>query len=176
MQVVINDGGDLRRLAADLRRVGDSGALRRRLTRGIRDAVKPVVPQVRAAYLASSGGRRVGKRTYTTPKRTRQVRIGLRASLARAVTVQVRTSGREAGVIVRVAGKKMPDGMGRIPKLWEGDARPWRHPLFGDREYWYPQSARPVFYPVVRAYAPVVRSAVRRVAAEVVAEMGDRRA
>jgi len=177
MQVVVSDGGDLKRLAADLRRVGDGRALRRQLTRGIRDAVKPAVPAVRAAYLATpTGGARGGRRrTLTTKKRTRTVRMGLRRSLARAVTVQVRTTGRQAGVTIRVAGKKMPDGMGRLPKLWEGNAPRWRHPLFGDREWWYQQPAKPTFNRVVPMFAPQVRAAIQRVAADVVAQMGDRR-
>ena len=125
MRISIDDRGELQTLGRSLRSVEDGSAIRRRMARDIREVAKPAVARVRAAYLA--GPSRTGRGT-------------LRRSLARATTLSARSSGRSAGVVISVKGRRMPDGMGRLPKLYEGAVgSPWRHPLFGDREWWYPQ-------------------------------------
>jgi hypothetical protein len=63
----------------------------------------------------------------------------------------------------------MGDGRGRLPKLYEGTAGGgrWRHPLFGDREWWFQQRPRPTFYRAVRPYARIVERKIYEVATDV---------
>ena len=136
MQITLRDTGDLKRLARDLRDVADGKELRKELTRGMRDILRPLVPQVRAAYrgMPSTGGRHANNRA------------SLRALLARSVRVEVRVSGRTAGARIRADGRRMPDRMKSLPGYVEGERPRWRHPVFGDRAVWVVQRPDPVFY------------------------------
>lgn len=152
--VELRDTGDLKRLAKVLRQAANGKELRKELTTGIRDEVRPIVAQVKAAYRAgpSRGGSRRGPR--------------LRATLAKATRLEVRTSGRQAGVRIRVDGRKMPDGMKAIQKHYEGVLN-WRHPVFGDRDVWVHQQSHPTFYRTVQPNAERIRQRVNEIAADV---------
>lgn len=141
---------DLARLARDLRNLPDGPKIRRRMVAEMRREAQPVAIAVRSAYLS-------GPSHQSGPSH-------LRAALAKAVTIQVKASGRDAGLRIRVAGKKMPDGMGSLPKRYEGTGR-WRHPTFG-RDPWVGQDARPTFYKTVRLFVPRVVTGVERVYAQ----------
>jgi len=177
MQVTIRDAGDLKRITKQLRQVADGKELRKELTRGIRDALRPLVPQVRAAYLAGPS-----KGTRKTPSRRRQP--NLRTLLAKAVRVEVRTSGRMAGARIRTDGRKMPSGMKALPRYWEGPEHfgwrgRWRHPVFPDagprhrftdrtrafatEASWVQQESHPTFYRTVEPHEAQVRRAVDEV-------------
>lgn len=163
MQVTIRDAGDLKRINKQLRQVADGKQLRKELTGGMHKAVRPVVPQVKAAYLASPS------KGHATSSRARRAQPSLRSLLAKATRAEVRLTGRQAGVRVRVDGRKMPPGMKALPRYWEGSKRPWRHPVFGFRgglaviNRWVTQPARPTFDRVVEPYAVPVRAEVDRV-------------
>lgn len=162
MQVQLRDTGDLKAVARALRQHADGKALKRELTRGLREVLRPFVPQVRAAYRARPGyqGRRSRSRAQQPP---------LRRLMAAVTRVEVRTAGKLAGARLRVDGRKMPSGMRALPKAYEGPAayrgRPWRHPVFGDRTRWVAQPSRPTFYPTVRPSEAAARAAVERVVA-----------
>src|SRR5947209_4575786 len=121
---------DLKALARRLRQLEDGKQLRKDLVRGLREAVKPAVDAAKASIrsMPTSGRRHAGP--------------GLRAGVARAVTVQVRTSGRSAGV--RVRARKTPGlrGFANAPKRLNRQAG-WRHPVMGDREAWVSQRGKP---------------------------------
>ena len=151
MRISIDDRGELQALGRALRSVEDGSAIRRRMARDVREAAKPAVARVRAAYLA--GPSRTGHGT-------------LRRSLARATTISARSTGRSAGVVISVKGRRMPDGMGRLPKLYEGEAGAWRHPTYG-RDPWQGQASRPTFYPAVRPYRRIVERKVLEIATDV---------
>lgn len=163
MEVTIRDTGDLRRLARDLKQASNGKQLRQEFTRAVRDALRPVVAEAKAAYLAAPS------QGHASASRQRQGVGDLRLELAKATGMQVRTSGKQAGVRVAVAGKKMPTGRRGVPRYWEGTSRrPWRHPVFGDRATWVAQPRMPrVFYPAVERHRAAVNAAVDRAADEV---------
>ena len=142
MDVTIRDAGDLKRLARDLRDLADGKELRKELTGGFRDVLRPIAAEVKAAYRSG-------------PSRGRRGRPGppLRSLLAKATRVEVRTTGRMAGARVRVDGRKMPDRMKSIPAYWEGYKRPWRWPVYGNRQAWAQGRARPTFDRTVEPHA-----------------------
>jgi hypothetical protein len=139
MQITLHDTGDLKRLARALGKTAEGRQLRRDLSRGFRDVLKPYVPRLRAAYRA--GPSRGGRRFRGVP---------LRTLLARSVRVEVRTSGRQAGARIRADGRRMPNGMKALPAYWEGERPRWRHPVFGNRDVWVTQQPHPAFYRTLR--------------------------
>lgn len=120
MQIAITDKGDLKAFAAAIRREANGKALLKEMRTAFRAEIKPAVQAVKANY---AGGGRV------------------RPALRRATRGEVRTSGKQAGIRVRVDGRKVSLGghSGSIPALWEGYKRPWRHPVYGDRDTWVTQ-------------------------------------
>jgi hypothetical protein len=144
VRVTVRDSADLKSLSKQLRQVADGKQLRKQLTGGIRDALKPVLAQVKAGY--GSGH--------------------LRGQLRRAARIEVRTSGRMAGARLRVDGRKMPDQMKSLPAMWEGLTR-WRHPVFGDRETWVAQDSHPTFYRIVTPQEDRVGRAIDEVLKDV---------
>jgi hypothetical protein len=153
VKVSMVDAGDLKRLAKDLRKHADGKELRKELTGGFRGVLNPVRDQVKAAYLAqpaSAGSHPTG-------------RADLRVLLAKATRTEVRTSGRQAGARVRVDGRKMPNRMKSLPAYREGYKRPWRHPVYGRRESWVAQPARPLFDRITQGHADEGLAAVNRV-------------
>jgi hypothetical protein len=145
VQFELKDSGDLKRLVKALKQVEDGKVLKKELTDGLRGVLRPLVPQVRAAY---TGGpvRSRRRRTDGAPVH----RPGdLRGHLARATRLEVRTAGKLAGARIRVDGRRMPSGMGALPKSYEGE-KPWRHPVFGNPDVWVGQRPTPTFYPAVR--------------------------
>lgn len=108
--------------------------LRRDLYRGINAATKPIRTRMLAglpAYLPSSGGLAAAVRTDTK------------------ITTKRRASGRSAGV--RIQARSNRD----IRALNRGRLR---HPLFGNRRFWYTQRVRPGWFDgPAEAGAPVAR-------------------
>lgn len=141
---------DLVRIARELRHVDDK-ELTRRFRRELRAAAKPLVPAVRQAI------RRIpSTRPYQAG--------GLRGRLSKAVKLEVKTSGRQAGVVIRVDGRKMPSHEKALQSYLEGTKPRWRHPVFGRRTAWVQQPPKPYFYRTVTAAAgPRARAAVGRV-------------
>ena len=151
MQVQFLDAGDLKAVARELRRHADGKRLRKELTDNIRAVLRPIVPQVKAAYLAGPSTRGKARRRGGS----------LRSLLARSVRMEVRTSGKLAGARIRADGRRMPAGMGALPKHWEGPPEGrWRHPVFGNREVWVGQESHPTFY---RAVEPNQAAAQREI-------------
>jgi hypothetical protein len=148
MDATLRPTTDLRKLNRDLRAAADGRALRKELTQSWRGVLRPIAREVQAAYRAAPsrghGGRSL--RSRNAP--------GIRASLARATKVEVRTAGKLAGARLRVDGRKMPARQGSVPAMWEGrpEGVPWRHPVYGDRETWVSQPSRPTFYRITHGH------------------------
>lgn len=157
----IRPTNDLREVAKELRAVADGKALRKELTGGMRDVLRPVLGQARAAWraVASGDARKTGGRA------------DLRTLLAKATRMEVRTSGKQAGVRLRVDGRKMPDGLKALPGYAEGERTRWRHPVFGNRETWVTQQAFPTFYRTVEPHRDDVSRAIDQVLADVKAKI-----
>lgn len=160
MQVRIESGSDLRRVHRNLSRMANGKQLRKRFVKEVRAELRPVAAEVKGAYRSapSKGGRR-----------RPAGRVPLRRALARATTTQVRTTGRDVGIVLRVDGRKMPEGLGGVPAMYE-QRRRWRHPVFG-QDVWVTQDSRPTFDRIVPARASRVRRRVKGLADELARDM-----
>jgi hypothetical protein len=144
MQLTLVDAGDLKAISRGLRHHADGKRLRAELILELKDAARPHVPRVQSAWRSAPAF--AGRRS-----RGRRAQPDLRELLAQATWLQARLTGKEAGVRVRSDGRKMPDQMKALPGYAEGiRRRPWRHPVYGDRETWRTQQPFPRFYDAVQ--------------------------
>lgn len=140
MQLTLVDSGDLKAISRALRKQADGKRLRAELTKELRQAARPLVPKVKAAWRSAPSSR--GKATRRGGS--------LRGQLAKATRVEARLTGKQAGVRVRTDGRRMPDRMKALPGYVEGvRQRPWRHPVYGNRNTWVTQEPFPRFYDAV---------------------------
>ncbi|GHA01536.1 hypothetical protein ACFOOM_12090 [Streptomyces echinoruber] len=148
--VRLRSGRDLARIAAELRRMNNP-ELKKRFRQELRAAGKPMVPAVRRAIqqIPSKQGYRAD---------------GLRGRMSRAVKLEVRTTGRDAGVRLRVDGRKMPDKQKALQAYMEGVKKPWRHPVYGNREVWVRQQPKPYFYRTVEPMGLAAQRNIQRAA------------
>jgi hypothetical protein len=147
--VTVHTGPELKRITLELRRMNQREILKR-FRKDLRKAAAPLVPAVRQSIRQIPS-----KRGYTAQ--------GLRGQLSRATALEVKTSGRQAGVAIRVDGRKMPTHMKALPAYMEGTKRPWRHPVYGNRNAWVNQQPpHPYFYKVMRTAGPAARAVVDR--------------
>jgi hypothetical protein len=142
----LRSGADLRMIAKELRRMDDR-EIKKRLRQGLRAAAKPLVPAVKQAAL-------------DIPVKGTSGSTGLRKRLSKSVHLNVRTTGRRAGVSIQADAKRMPNGQKALPALTEGTKYPWRHPVFGNEENWVTQDAHPWFYPALKTLGARGRTAV----------------
>jgi hypothetical protein len=146
LQMGMTGAADLQALAKRIRTVADAKQVRRDLTKGLKDGTKPAVALVKTAALA-------------LPDKPGNKSRGLRKKMARVTNVQVRTSGRSAGVRVRLSRARMGDqaGMARVTNNGK-----WRHPVYGNRKAWVTQTSRRSWFDDAnRRAAPQVRRAVK---------------
>jgi len=148
MGLELRTGDDLRRISRALRSM-DNPEVKKRFRKELRAAAVPLVPVVKASIRSIPA-----KRAYTPG--------GLRGRMVAATRVEVRTVGKDAGVAIRVDGRKMPSKQKALPKAMEGKKR-WRHPVFGNREVWVTQQPHPYFFHVVRPAGVASRIAVNKV-------------
>lgn len=86
--------------------------------------------------------------------------------IPRAIKVRV----TKKGVVIYVRAKTAPHG-----RPYEGlSGMTFRHPVFGDRDVWRAQRARPYLLPAVRAHRDQVRKAITDVVEQVAKEHGFR--
>jgi hypothetical protein len=140
---------DLARLSRQLREAGSEPAIKRKLTKGLRDGTKPAVTRARAAALGlpSNGNRHTG----------------LRRRIAASTGTQVRSGGRNPTVSVVISRRKMgPQASVAIATNQSGG---WRHPVFqraGAAPAWTRQVSRAHWFDDVNRFsAPGVRRAIQ---------------
>ena len=113
--------------------------LRKRLT----DAAKPIVDEVRSVELQipAKAGSAASKR------KKRGETLGLRQSLAAATVSEIKATKRGGAVHIRVSTTRFMAASGRprtLPYYMEGRRkRPWRHPVYGNKQNWVTQSPHP---------------------------------
>jgi hypothetical protein len=149
--VELRHGRDLARVVRELRGM-DKPEVLKRFRKELRAAAKPLVPAVRASIRQIPS-----KRPYSA--------AGLRGQLSRATKLEVKTTGRQASVVIRVDGRKMPSGARAVQSYMEGE-RPyhrWRHPVFGNDDNWVQQRPNPYFYRVMSVAGAAARRAVNKV-------------
>lgn len=152
MSVKLRNGRDLSRITRELRAMDDKELLKR-FRADLRKSAKPLVPAVRASIRTIPS-----KRPYTA--------AGLRGQMSRATGLQVKTTGRQASVVIRVDGRKMPPKAKAVQAYMEGVKPRWRHPVYakpGKANVWVQQPAHPYFYKVMASAGPRARLAVNRV-------------
>jgi len=110
------DTGDLRKLYTDLK--GLPGNLRVELRRGIKAAAQPIADRVKA-------------------------NAGWSSRIPGAVRVKPSFSAKGTGVSIVVDSGRAPEG---APLENKGRSGTFRHPVYGNREVWVSQQARPFFY------------------------------
>lgn len=138
---------DLRAVSRQLRTVTDGKAMRRDLTKGLRQGVRPAVASVKAAAvtLPAKG-----------PRST-----GLRRRMGSATSPQVRTGGRNPVVAVRISRARMGDKAGAARGM---DRREFKHPVYGNRDVWVSQRGHPGWFEhAVHARERQVRTSMRAV-------------
>ena len=155
--------GQLLELSARLRRAGHEN-IRASMQRRIRRAAEPLRNDLQSGIRGlniSSQGRKAGKRGGPSPT-TRP----LRASIARAIRISVRTGGNP-GAKVWLDRALLPDDIpvGLVNRINDGRIR---HPVFGNRRRWAQQNATPLWWDkTVRAHQPRITREVARVVDDV---------
>lgn len=121
VEVRIYGADDIARVAAEVRRLGNGRTIPNRMTKRIRNAVPTIRRAVKASALATlpAGG---GLGTWVA-------RAGVRASVKRGP--------RSAGVLLVSGRRSQGGGKSDLRRLNLGRTR---HPRFGDRRQWYPQT------------------------------------
>jgi hypothetical protein len=86
-------------------------------------------------------------------------RIRQNASWSRRIPAATRlsTSNVRAGVTIRVNANQAPHAR---PYENNGSPSTFRHPVYGNREVWVSQAARPFFYRGIEATADQIRDAI----------------
>ncbi|EGX60091.1 hypothetical protein SZN_09221 [Streptomyces zinciresistens K42] len=155
--------GQLLDLQRQLRRAGNEN-LRRSMQRRVRRAAEPlrsdlqnVIRNLPITSQARKAGNRGGPSPTTRP---------LRASIAAAVRISVRTTGRPGARVWLDRSLLPPDiTMGMINRLEEGRLR---HPTFGNRSRWVQQTTTPLWWATtVRAHTPRMTREVERIVDDV---------
>lgn len=77
-----------------------------------------------------------------------KLRSSFSTRIPRAIRVSTSFTARRPGVSVVVDRKKAPHGR---PYEHGGNPGTFRHPVFGNREVWVPQAARPFLEPALEA-------------------------
>lgn len=155
--------GQLIDLQAKLRRAGHEN-IRASMQRRIRRAAEPLRDDLRdtiRGLVISSQGRGSGKRGGPSPT-TRP----LRAQIADAVRISVRTSGAP-GARVWLDRSLLPTDipMGVVNRLNEGRLR---HPVFGNKRRWTQQTTTPLWWDkTVRAHQDRITREVAHVVDDV---------
>lgn len=140
---VANRGADLRKLAASLK--ASDRVIMTELRKGIRTAIRPMQNDAKA---------RARKAPVKGTGHT-----GLRGRVAKTITTTVGVTPTRVYARLAASGKKMPSGQRSLPAMLEG-TKPWRHPVYGNRNVWAQQSPHPYFDPAVKAGAPGVNRAI----------------
>ena len=154
--------GQLLELQRRLRRAGHEN-LRASMQRRIRRAAEPLrndlQDPIRGLDIRSQG-RGAGKRGGVSPT-TRP----LRATIADAIRISVRTTG-DPGARVWVDKGRLPPDLRRMPDVIN-DGR-IRHPIFGNRKRWATQWADPGWWDkTIRAHTDRMTQEVERVVDDV---------
>lgn len=150
--------GQLLELQRRLRTAGNE-SLRSSMQRRVRRAAEPLHSDLQSAIrqlpLSATGRRGRGGRSPTTRP--------LRATIAQAIRISVRTSAGSAGARVWIDRSRLPRDIttGLVRQINDGRVR---HPVFGNRRRWAQQTAPPLWWErTVRSHTPRMEREVARV-------------
>jgi hypothetical protein len=155
------DQESLRRVLAMAKEAGPT--VRRQVAKGIRTAAEPAAQAARDKVTSelppkanqATGIRRIlGRGRY----RTRTRSTGLRANIARGVSIATRTSGRSAGVRIQASAKHLLPSQKNMPRTYNKPT--FHHPVFGRGSV--PQHGNPWFYKPIQDKKNEIGDAVLR--------------
>ncbi|MEU0393809.1 hypothetical protein ABZ208_13700 [Streptomyces sp. NPDC006208] len=162
--VQITGTGQLIELSRRLKAAGGS-RLKANFARRIRHAAEPLkddLQQTIRSLPIRSEGRKAGKRGGPSPT-TRP----LRATVAGAVRISVRTSGNP-GARVWVDKALLPKDLRNMPSVMNRPDGRIRHPVFGNKKRWANNWTTPLWWEkTVRAHTPRMQREVARVVDDV---------
>lgn len=127
MEVKITGKAEVRAASRRIREHGNPRAVRKELNQALREAAAPVVEDVKQAAL------------HLPAKSHRRI---LRQRIADSTSAQVKSTGRDPSVAIRISRARMKD-KAPVPQLM--DKGPFRHPVFG-REKWIQQDGFPRWF------------------------------
>lgn len=179
VDVKVTGANQLRDLSKALKTAG-RGDLRKRLGKAIRTAGRPAVQATKQAVrtlpvTGSHGGGRARRREFHAGRSkiadeekrraAAERRSGLRRTIAAAISLKVRPSGKKTGVRIVVNADRLPEDQRALP--WALD-RPggWYHPTFGHDPDVH-QQGRPWFSATLRRHAPRVRMEIGKAMADI---------
>ncbi|MFE1424360.1 hypothetical protein ACFW6C_02125 [Streptomyces fungicidicus] len=119
---------NLRQISRALRAEEDGKELRKELTRGMREALKPGAAQAKSAIMSMSS---------VTPHDG----PALKTAIARKIRPEVRISGKFPGAKIKAFKTKNLRNFPNAPKR-TNRASGWRHPVYGNREVWVQQTGK----------------------------------
>lgn len=140
-------GNDLAKLARALKGLGDGKEIPKEFRKALRTGATPALARAKAAALAIPSKQNGGRR-------------GLRAAMARAMSVQIKLGGPDARVAIRVSntGEK-----GIMPRLFNRSGG-WSHQVYGNENNIVHQTGSPGWYDnAMIASGPEVRDELLKV-------------
>lgn len=147
------------------------GDLRKDISRAIKKEAQPALNDTKRAISSlhvkgTRGGGKAQRRKANVGRAKNKVsaakkNTSLRVTIARAIRLKQRISGRSAGVTIEVQSDLLPVGQRKLPKYLD-NPNGWRHPVFGNRKKWAAQAGGPWFASTIRRHAPAIRAAIRR--------------
>ena len=167
LQMKVSGADRYRKMSRELKKAADRKELQKKLTKSIRAEGGPALAAVKAAWLTvevtslppnDRGG-------HARPDRS----TNLRSRVARATTI----STTQRGIRIKVNGKRVDAKYPSLPFYLNGmpRAKPWRHPVFGNREVWVAQKGQEVFTPTLRQHSKAWWHGCERAMDEFVGEL-----
>jgi hypothetical protein len=119
---------NLRAISNALKAEEDGKQLRKELTKGMREALKPGAVRAKSSIMSMAS---------TTPHDG----PALKSAIARKIRPEVRITGRFPGAKIKAFKTKNLRGFPNAPKR-TNRASGWRHPVYGNREIWVQQNGK----------------------------------
>ena len=167
LQMKVSGADRYRALSRRLRKAADGNELQRKLTKSIRSEGGPALAAVREAWLAVD--------VTSLPPNNRggharpDTSTGLRSRVARASVITV----QQRGIKITVRGKQVDPNYPSLVFYLNGmpKAKPWRHPVFGNREVWVAQRGQEVIPKVPLEFSKAWRNGCEGAMDEFVADI-----
>jgi hypothetical protein len=148
---------DLTRLSKQMRTLGNAKAMRARLTKGLRKGAGPAQASARQTVVGlPSHGRK---------------HSGWRRRAAAATSIQIRTSGKDAGVYVRIRRSAL-GAQAPLPRVTNTGR--WRHRVYGSNQWVTQTSRRGWWDQAMKSKQGQVRAAVKSTINDLEREAGHR--
>ncbi len=92
------------------------------------------------------------------------------ASWSKTIPASITTTVTRRGAGVKTRRKVAP--VGALYERGSGRGGSWRHPLFGNTNFWFSQSARPFIQPAVNASEPHIKAKLGPLLSQAAREVG----